>query len=55
MKLRNKLKTNFSLDLAILFTALSIFVYACGYFYLGNYIGFFPYTHQALGYDFQDY
>lgn len=49
------MKTNFSIDLAILFTALSIFVYACGYFYLENYVGFFSYTHQALGFNFQDY
>ncbi|MCT9978950.1 hypothetical protein M2R48_11475 [Acinetobacter sp. I-MWF] len=49
------MKTNFSVDLALLFTALSIFLYACGYFYIKNYVGYFGYSHHSLGYDFQNY
>ncbi|OTG93677.1 hypothetical protein [Acinetobacter sp. ANC 3832] len=49
------MKTNFSLDLALFFTCLSIVLYSCGYFYIKSYTEYFEYTHESLGFDFQNY
>lgn len=49
------MKTNFNLDLALFFTSLSIILYSCGYFYIQAYVKYFDYSHEALGFDFQNY
>ncbi len=49
------MKTNFNLDLALFFTSLSIILYSCGYFYIQAYVNYFDFTHEALGFDFQNY
>ncbi|WP_151765983.1 hypothetical protein [Acinetobacter colistiniresistens] len=49
------MKTNFSVDLAFFITAMSIFLFACGFFYINSYIGFYGYNPEILGYSFQNY
>lgn len=49
------MKTNFNLDLALFFTSLSIILYSCGYFYIKAYTNYFDFTHESLGFDFQNF
>lgn len=49
------MKTNFNLDLALFFTSLSIILYSCGYFYIQAYVRYLDFTHESLGFDFQNY
>ncbi|MCS6738607.1 hypothetical protein NOM94_01875 [Acinetobacter baumannii] len=49
------MKVNFSLDIAILTTMTTIFLYVGGYFYLEGLIYYYGFSHSVLGFNFQDY
>ncbi|EHU1703092.1 hypothetical protein A1Z17_RS05760 [Acinetobacter baumannii] len=49
------MKTNFNVDLAFFLTAMSIFLFACGFFYINSYISYYGYNPEILGYSFQNY
>ncbi|MHA3081684.1 hypothetical protein ACX1NX_00555 [Acinetobacter sp. ANC 5383] len=49
------MKTNFSLDLTLILTILSIFTFSCGYFYINSYFSHLNYDQAILGLNLQEY